>query len=421
MIETAVRMQQNGRSKLLDGWQLISLGEAGDIQSGLTLGRKIVGTKTFRVPYLRVANVKDGYLDLSEVYEIEATEAEFAKCRLQYGDLLLTEGGDPDKLGRGTFWEEQIPNCIHQNHIFRVRFDLERFSPQFLSAQLASPYGKAYFLSRAKQTTGIATINQKVLAGFLLKLPPLPEQKRIAAILNEQMTAVERARIATEAQLKAAKALPAAYLRKVFDSAEVQEWEKKALEEICQPARGITYGVVQTGEYIQGGVPTVRGGDIRNFRINCESLKRIDPELSNRFSRTILQGNEVLLAIRGSVGAVADVRPELIGANVSREVAIIPLQEGVYPQYVVYALSSPEVQSTISAKTQGAAQRGINLSDVARLKVPFPVLVKQHQIASQISKQIIVTEQVLKVMEEQLNTINKLPAAILRQAFNGEL
>ena len=181
------------------------------------MGRPLRDARTYPVPYLRVANVKDGYLDLSEVYEVEATAGEIEKCQLKFGDLLLTEGGDPDKLGRGCFWEEQIPQCIHQNHIFRVRFDLNKFSPVFISTQVGSPYGKAYFLAHAKQTTGIATINQKVLAGFPLMTPSLSNQRRIAAMLNEQMAAVERTRRTLEEQLDAINALPAALLRQAFN------------------------------------------------------------------------------------------------------------------------------------------------------------------------------------------------------------
>lgn len=198
-------------------WPRKCLGEVGQIVSGVTLGRKLNGAETRPVSYLRVANVKDGYLDLSDVYEIEATESEVQKWRLRLGDLLLTEGGDPDKLGRGTFWEEQIPQCIHQNHIFRVRFDLTNFSPQFVSAQIGSSYGKAYFLAHAKQTTGIATINQKVLAGFPLMIPPLAAQRRIAAHLSAQMASAERLRQTLTDQLDTINKLPAALLRRAFN------------------------------------------------------------------------------------------------------------------------------------------------------------------------------------------------------------
>jgi type I restriction enzyme, S subunit len=198
-------------------WPSRKLSEVGEIVSGVTLGRRLNGAQTRTVPYLRVANVKDGYLDLSDVYEIEATDAEIRKCVLRYGDLLLTEGGDPDKLGRGTFWADEISECIHQNHIFRVRFDLHEALPEFMSAQMASPYGKAYFLARAKQTTGIATINQKVLGNFPLMMPTIRVQHVTVEMLKRQMAAAEQARTAIEETLNATKALPAVLLRRAFN------------------------------------------------------------------------------------------------------------------------------------------------------------------------------------------------------------
>ncbi len=198
-------------------WQKKKLGEVGKIVSGITLGRKINNPNTRPVPYLRVANVKDSYLDLSSVYKIEATESEIEKLRLKFGDILLTEGGDPDKLDRGTYWKEQISECIHQNHIFRVRFDFNEFCPEFISAQLGSLYGKAYFFAHAKQTTGIATINQQVISNFPLMIPPLSEQKQIAATFSEQMAEVEKLRKSLEEQLDAINKLPAAFLRQAFN------------------------------------------------------------------------------------------------------------------------------------------------------------------------------------------------------------
>jgi type I restriction enzyme S subunit len=197
-------------------WPKVRLGEVGQIGAGITLNsnQRLANTRT--VPYLRVANVKDGYFDLDDVFEVEATDADIRKCTLHYGDLLLTEGGDPDKLGRGTFWQGQIPECLHQNHIFRVRFDLGRFSPAFLAAQISSYYGKKYFLAHAKQTTGIATINQRVLGAFPLMAPPLEIQQKIASRLAEQTAAAEQTRQVLESQLATINQLPAALLRRAF-------------------------------------------------------------------------------------------------------------------------------------------------------------------------------------------------------------
>ncbi len=197
-------------------WRQTALGDAGDVVSGVTVGRQLREPTSRRVPYLRVANVKDGYLDLSEVKQIDVTEAEFQKWRLLDGDILLTEGGDLDKLGRGTFWSEQVSDCIHQNHIFRVRFKSDEVYPPFAAAQLGSPYGKAYFLRHAKKTTGIASINQKVLRGFPLLLPPIEEQQRIAERLRSQQEAAGTMTAEFRRQAEAIDRMPAALLRQAF-------------------------------------------------------------------------------------------------------------------------------------------------------------------------------------------------------------
>ena len=204
------------KSEKTQGWHTMALGDAGEVVSGVTLGSKIKKVKVRAVPYLRVANVKDGHLDLNDVKTIEVTENEIQRWRLQAGDLLLTEGGDPDKLGRGSFWNDEIPECIHQNHIFRVRFPQDRFLPEFLSAQMSSEYGKSYFLAHAKQTTGIATINQKVLKAFPLLVPPIKEQMEIAEAISSKISTANQICTMLFEELTTINKLPAALLRQAF-------------------------------------------------------------------------------------------------------------------------------------------------------------------------------------------------------------
>ena len=135
------------------------------------------------MPYLAVVDVQDRALNLSTVKTIEATEQEVGRYRLQKGDLLLTEGGDPDKLGRGTLWDDELPECIHQNHVFRVRLTTDAVEPLLLEWLIGSQRGKKYFLRSAKQTTGIATINMTQLRGFPLLLPPAKLQREFVARL----------------------------------------------------------------------------------------------------------------------------------------------------------------------------------------------------------------------------------------------
>ncbi|MFO0621036.1 MAG: restriction endonuclease subunit S [Polyangia bacterium] len=159
------------------GWPEIQLSKIADVSSGVAKGKNYEGVATVSVPYMRVANVQDGYLDMKEIKTIEVAEEEARRYQLSAGDILLTEGGDPDKLGRGAVWNGEINPCIHQNHIFRVR-STEQCLPEFLSALLGSERGKRYFLRAAKQTTGIASINMTQLRAFPVFIPAMGAQMR---------------------------------------------------------------------------------------------------------------------------------------------------------------------------------------------------------------------------------------------------
>lgn len=157
------------------------------VSSGITKGRRTSATELTTFPYVAVSNVQDRALDMSVVKEIAVTRTEAERYRLMRGDLLLTEGGDPDKLGRGTIWNDELPWCLHQNHVFRVR-PSEDVVPLYLNWYLASREARSYFLRMAKQTTGIASINKTQLSATPVKLPPLELQQTFAT----RVAAVER-------------------------------------------------------------------------------------------------------------------------------------------------------------------------------------------------------------------------------------
>ncbi|MEX0287786.1 MAG: restriction endonuclease subunit S [Flavobacteriaceae bacterium] len=162
-----------------------TLGDTCEIVSGITKGRKTGHQNLREIPYLAVSNVQDQNLNLDVVKTIEATETEISRYRIIKDDLLLTEGGDPDKLGRGTLWNNEIAECIHQNHIFRVRIMNDGIIPEYLIWLIGSRRGKSYFLKSAKQTTGIASINMTQLKRFPLLIPPLDIQHEFAKISHK--------------------------------------------------------------------------------------------------------------------------------------------------------------------------------------------------------------------------------------------
>lgn len=173
-------------------WRKTQLRHCAAIKSGITLGKKYEKTDSLvERPYLRVANVQDGYVDLSVLTTIEVTQDEDLKYRLRAGDVLMTEGGDRDKLGRGCVWHGEIEPCLHQNHIFAVQTSKETLLPEFLEYLTVSDVGRSYFDVTAIKTTNLAcTSSSKVLA-FTIPLPSVEEQAEIVEALNTKCAGID--------------------------------------------------------------------------------------------------------------------------------------------------------------------------------------------------------------------------------------
>ena len=168
-------------------WRKTQLRHCATIKSGITLGKSYSkDTVLIERPYLRVANVQGGYVDLNDLATIEVTPDEDLKYRLHSGDVLMTEGGDRDKLGRGCVWHGEVEPCLHQNHVFAVQTNETVLLPEFLEYLTASDVGRSYFDVTAIKTTNLAcTSSSKVLA-FTIPLPSIEEQIEIVDFIKKR-------------------------------------------------------------------------------------------------------------------------------------------------------------------------------------------------------------------------------------------
>lgn len=171
------------------------LESSADIRTGLAKNAGRQGEK-ISLPYLRVANVQDGWIDLTEVKSVNVDPAAVSRYSLRPGDVLLTEGGDYDKLGRGGVWTGEIEPCLHQNHVFAVRPDSRKLSSAFLALLTQSYLGRAYFLSCAKRTTNLASINSSQLKKLPVPALSLSRQQEIASEIGsiDRLIAIEKER-----------------------------------------------------------------------------------------------------------------------------------------------------------------------------------------------------------------------------------
>ncbi len=169
------------------GWAWTRFGDVSLVSGGVTLGRKGALARPVVLPYVRVANVQRWRIDLAVMKEVVIDESEVERYRLVDGDLLIIEGGDSDKVGRTAIWQGEVPTCLHQNHVFRARSAYGAWTPAWGQLYLNSPTARSYFAASAKQTTNLASINMSELRACPFPLPPLQEQARIVARVDELM------------------------------------------------------------------------------------------------------------------------------------------------------------------------------------------------------------------------------------------
>ena len=174
-------------------WQVVRLRYLAEVQTGITLGRRYEPARQLiSRPYLRVANVQSGYLELTEVTTIDLPPDEANRYELESGDVLMTEGGDIDKLGRGVVWAGEIEGCLHQNHVFAVRPG-QRLRSKFLMHLLGITHGRTYFELTAKKTTNLASTNTTQLKGFPVILPNTEEQQVLIDAIDTWTSSIDGA------------------------------------------------------------------------------------------------------------------------------------------------------------------------------------------------------------------------------------
>jgi type I restriction enzyme S subunit len=196
-----VVLGKDGRPIGIEDMTCVRLGAVATIHGGFTMddGRE-TGPDAVTMPYLRVANVLDGSLALEDVKEVTLPRLMAERCTLRPGDVLMTEGGDPDKLGRGTVWSGDFGPCLHQNAIFAVRPD-SRLLPEYLALMTRTRYARVYFEVTASKSTGIAHTSSTKISGFHVPLPPIREQRRVCAAVNEAVARINSLREPTLRQL----------------------------------------------------------------------------------------------------------------------------------------------------------------------------------------------------------------------------
>ena len=194
-LDPNVPMKDSGADwigKLPKHWSITRLKFHSNIQSGITLGKSYPLTGLIELPYLRVANVQFGYFKLNDVATLSIPKNEASRYLLKHSDILVTEGGDIDKLGRGTVWKSEIEPCIHQNHVFAIRINENHFSQDYVANYLSSSSARKHFISTATKTTNLASTSRTHLNNTYLPMPSLNEQEKINTFIYKFSSKTKR-------------------------------------------------------------------------------------------------------------------------------------------------------------------------------------------------------------------------------------
>ncbi|MCG5434443.1 restriction endonuclease subunit S [Mycobacterium sp. MYCO198283] len=272
------------------------------------------------------------------------------------------------------------------------------------------------FRGVADVTTGSSQpqLTRSGLSGIEVPVPPMSHQKHVADVLDR----AEAARVSQKLVLDKLMLMPQAVFQQISDAPQASSRDGyRPLEEWIDPQRPITYGILKPGDHIEGGTPYVRVADMKNGGIELAGLRRTTPAIADQYRRSKLATGDLLISIRGHVGRLALVPPELDGGNITQDSARLAVVDPTSAAYLRVALESPTLQHWMAQRTKGAAVRGINLGDLRQAPIPVPSRRAQGRIAAaatEISWLATCARQGL-VLAEQLF------ASLQARAFTGQL
>ncbi len=406
---------------LPDGWRSVSVREVIDeALPGFACGER----ESDGVIQLRMHNVDTrGNLIWDEFIRVPCGEDKLAKYRLKCGDVVFNNTNSTELVGKSAYFEPRNNEpIVFSNHFTRLRPAPRTLRSDFLAYWLQYEWNRRTFEKMCDRWIGQSAVKAARLFTLSIPLPPLAEQERIAGILKEQLAAVERARAAAEAQLEAAKALPAAYLRDVFEGDEAKTWPAYPFGDFIKATRN---GFGRRPSGIEEGPIVLRLADVSSGRIDLSDVRR-GTLSDDEFEQYRIHKDELLFVrVNGSrdfIGRCIHVDAEYDDVAYNDHLIRVDLRSGLSPAFARLALSSHGLRTAIlEGASTSAGQLTINQSLLASLPVPVPTDKWQATVVAECEERARQGAILERIVQEQLDSIEALPAALLRAAFQGKL
>ncbi|HEY6190095.1 MAG TPA: restriction endonuclease subunit S [Pyrinomonadaceae bacterium] len=412
---------------LPDGWRWMKLGEiCTRISNGTSTTQNTEGKG---LPVTRIETISSGKINIQRVGWIDSEVEDLERYILRSGDILFSHINSVERLGNCALYDGTPSILVHGMNLLRIEVNKELVEPFYLLSFFKSELARKFYDANARRAIGQASLNTKDLSKLEIPLPQLSEQQRIASILIEQMAAVEGARAAAEAQLKAAKDLPAAYLREAFNSKEAKEWTRKKVRtwvedgyitDIQDGNHGESHP--RASEYVLDGVPFVMANNIRNNTLDLTTCNYITPERAANLRIGFSTGGDVLLTHKGSLGLTAVVPETVKSIVLTPQVTYYrPNRNLLNAEFLSLIFQHEDFQKQLSSIAKQATRDYVGITAQKEFFLSIPPLDAQLRIAQHLHERFKAAERVKKGSQFQLETINKLPQSLLRQAFTGKL
>lgn len=416
-------------------WQIKRLKHIANVQTGVAKGKDNEGKDTIEVPYLRVANVQDGYLSLDDVATIAIPREDLTRYSLQPGDVLMNEGGDFDKLGRGSVWLGEIDPCIHQNHVFAVRPTI--VSSAWLNAFTGSLAAQFYFMGRAKQSTNLASISSSNIMELPVAMPPAAEVELLLAHLNRETARIDaliekKTRFIELLREKRQALITHAATRGLDPSVKMKDsgvkwlgempehWEVRSVSSVSTK---ITNGYVgPTRDILVGeGVRYLQSLHIKSNQIKFDAPYFVTEEWSNQHRKSILETGDVLIVQTGDIGQVTVVTDEFAGCNCHALIIVAPERSIIAGGWMSWVFNSSYGYHMLLSIQTGAMHPHLNCGNVKDVLLPVPPLTEQLEIVKHIEHEERRVTALAGKTERSIELLKERRSALITAAVTGQI
>ena len=392
----------------------VRVGELAEQIRGVTYGKEDASKTPVAgyLPVLRAGNITDIGLVFNDLVYVPAAKVS-AKQRIRRGDIVIAaSSGSLDVVGKAAPALKAFEGSF--GAFCKIIRPNDKVDAGYLAQFFKTPNYRRTISSLAAGAN-INNLKSEHLDDMLVPLPPLPEQRRIAAILD-QADALRAKRREALAQLDSL--MQSIFIEMFGDpSRNPKSWPETALAKLVREDDTINYGVVQPGDALDEGVPLVRVGDLVDGEFSSAKLKRIDPIIESAYRRSRLRGDEILVSCVGSIGVTVLATPDMKGFNIARAVARIPLAEGMNRVFVASCLKTDAVQNYFTGELRTVAQPTLNIKQIAETKVFSPPLALQETFATRIQA----VESLKTIQRAALAELDALFASLQHRAFSGSL